>query len=474
MTDPVIDPVIDAVRTRGPAGWGLRRRSVVTAVVVVGVALLAGSAVLLLLLQAALVATVRTEVSNRASDITALIRSDGLDVAAVAVRRGGRSGEVTQVVDSADRVLATSDPRVGGQPLSALRPTDERTAIGTLTDLPGLSDPESRLVASRRVQRDGADYWVLVVAPVQVQEDTVRTVALFLLVAVPLLLVLVGLAVWFLVGRSLGSVERIRRQVGAVDGRHLGQRVPVPPTGDEVALLAQTMNAMLARLQDSDEALRAFLSDAGHELRSPLATVVAALDLTAVDPAAAERLDLVPVVRAEVERLQGLVEDLLTLAKADARTLLPVLRAVDLDDVLEPEVRRLRALGRCRVVAVLPPTQVHGDAARLAQVFRNLLDNAVRHAASEVAVTLVDGDGAVPGTVRVDVDNDGPPVPADQRDRVFERFVRLEPGRDREAGGTGLGLAISAAIVGLHGGTILTGESPAGWCRFSVTLPLER
>ncbi|HEY0239498.1 MAG TPA: HAMP domain-containing sensor histidine kinase [Friedmanniella sp.] len=474
MTDPVIDPVIDAVRTRGPAGWGLRRRSVVTAVVVVGVALLAGSAVLLLLLQAALVATVRTEVSNRASDITALIRSDGLDVAAVAVRRGGRSGEVTQVVDSADRVLATSDPRVGGQPLSALRPTDERTAIGTLTDLPGLSDPESRLVASRRVQRDGADYWVLVVAPVQVQEDTVRTVALFLLVAVPLLLVLVGLAVWFLVGRSLGSVERIRRQVGAVDGRHLGQRVPVPPTGDEVALLAQTMNAMLARLQDSDEALRAFLSDAGHELRSPLATVVAALDLTAVDPAAAERLDLVPVVRAEVERLQGLVEDLLTLAKADARTLLPVLRAVDLDDVLEPEVRRLRALGRCRVVAVLPPTQVHGDAARLAQVFRNLLDNAVRHAASEVAVTLLAGDGAVPGTVRVDVDNDGPPVPADQRDRVFERFVRLEPGRDREAGGTGLGLAISAAIVGLHGGTILTGESPAGWCRFSVTLPLER
>ncbi len=461
------EPRTGALRVWGPARWGLRRRSVVTAVVVVGVALLAGSAVLLVLLQAALVATVRTEVANRTSDVTALVRSDGLRAATLAVQRGGRRGEVTQIVDAQDRVVATSDPRLAAAPLSTLRPTGDRTVIGALPALPLLDDDDDHLVAVSRVSRGGQPYWVVVAAPVQVQADTVRTVALLLLLAVPLLLVLVGLAVRFLVGRSLESVEQIRRQVAAVDAQHLRARVPVPPTGDEVALLAQTMNAMLERLQVSDDALRGFLSDAGHELRSPLATLVTALDLASDDRGAVGRLELGPVLRTEVERLQGLVEDLLTLAKADAHTLLPALRDVDLDDVLEGEVRRLRALGGAEVRAELPPVQVAGDAGRLSQVFRNLLDNAVRHAASTVVVTVhPTADG-----VRVDVDNDGPPVPEGDRERVFQRFVRLEPGRAREAGGSGLGLAISAAIVDLHGGTISAGATPEGWCRFSVVLP---
>ena len=454
----------------GPARWGVRRRAVVTAVVVVGVALLAGSAVLVVLLQASLVAGVRTEVTNRASDIAALLRSDGLRGASLAVERGGRRGAVTQIVGSEGQVLATSDPRLAAAPLSTLRPSRDAVVISTLPDLPLLDDSDDHLLAVRRVTVEDQPAWVMVAAPVQVQADTVRTVALFLLLAVPLLLVLVGLAVRFLVGRSLESVERIRRQVAAVDARHLEARVPVPPTGDEIALLAQTMNAMLDRLEDSDEALRAFLSDAGHELRSPLATLVAALDLPTADVGAPGGLDLAPVLRSEVQRLQDLVEDLLTLAKADARTLLPVLRDVDLDDVLQDEVRRLRALSPVTVTATLPPAQVPGDAGRLGQVFRNLLDNAVRHAASEVVVTLRSG----PDEVRVDVDNDGPPVPEADRQRVFERFVRLEPGRAREAGGTGLGLAISASVVALHGGTIGTGATPEGWCRFTVTLPAAR
>ena len=457
------------LRVWGPSRWGLRRRSVVTAVVVVGVALLAGSAVLLVLLQAALVSTVRTEVTNRTSDIAALVRSDGLRAATLAVERGGRRGAVTQLVGAEGQVVATSDPRAAAAPVSSLRPTGDGTVVGALPDLPLLDDDDDHLVAVRRVVSDGQPYWVLVAAPVQVQADTVRTVALFLLLAVPLLLLLVGLAVRFLVGRSLQSVEQIRRRVAAVDAQHLEARVPVPPTGDEVALLAQTMNAMLERLQVSDEALRAFLSDAGHELRSPLATLVAALDLAADDRGAVERLELGPVLRSEVQRLQGLVEDLLTLAKADARTLLPVLRAVDLDDVLEGEVRRLRALSGVAVRADLPPAQVPGDAGRLSQVFRNLLDNAVRHAASSVAVTVTPGVGEV----RVDVDNDGPPVPPADSERVFQRFVRLEPGRAREAGGTGLGLAISAAVVDAHGGTISTGVTPVGWCRFTVVRPAD-
>lgn len=452
-----------AVGAGGPAGWGVRRRSVLTAVVVVGLALVVGAVLLLVLLQTALVATVRTEVTDRCSDIAALVASDGLDPALVAVRQGGRRGEETQVVDAAGRVLAASDPRLIA-PLSPSRPPEGETAVTALPGLPAVGAADDQLVAARRVVAGGTEAWVLVAAPVQVQADTVQTVAVFLLAALPLLLLLVGLAVWVLVGRSLQSVERIRAQVAAIDPATLADRVEVPPTGDEIALLATTMNGMLDRLHEADLASRTFLSDAGHELRSPLATLVAAIDL--LESGAVDRSELQPVIRAEAQRLQRLVEDLLTLAKADAGTLLPALDDVDVDDVLAGEVRRLRALGGS-VTARLPPARVRGDAGRLGQVFRNLLDNAARYAVHEIAVTVAPEEE----DVLVHVDDDGPPVPPDQRERVFERFVRLDPSRDRDEGGSGLGLAISTAVVAAHGGRLTTGASPEGWCRFTVRLP---
>ena len=172
---------------------------------------------------------------------------------------------------------------------------------------------------------------------------------------------------------------------------------------------------------------------------------------------------------AEVDRLSALVDDLLVLASADEERSLPIaVTEVDLDDVVLAEASLLRSRGMPVSVRV-EPARVVGDAPRLGRVMRNLLENAERHKESEVRMQLSnDGRDAL-----VTVDNDGPPVAPEDRDRIFGRFVRLDDSRTRDTGGTGLGLAIVAEIVKAHGGTTVAEESPDGWCRFSVRLPLE-
>jgi signal transduction histidine kinase len=171
---------------------------------------------------------------------------------------------------------------------------------------------------------------------------------------------------------------------------------------------------------------------------------------------------------AEVDRLSMLVDDLLTLASADERALTIADADVDLDDVVAAEAGALRARGMPVTVHV-EPARVRGDAVRLGRVVRNLLENAERHRTEVVRLRLSRmGDQAL-----LEVDNDGPPVPVEERTRIFSRFVRLDDSRTRETGGTGLGLAIVSEIVAAHGGTVEADESPEGWCRFAVRLPLD-
>jgi signal transduction histidine kinase len=456
-----------AVKPWGPSRWGVRRRSVITAVVVVGAALAVGSAVLLWLLQSALVSTARDGVLARAQDLSTLLAEQGVGEARQNLRDSNRPGEDAQVLDSAGRVVAASDDRLTA-PLSMLRPGPGQSADLVLQDLPALGDTDDYLVGAVGVLIDGEPFVVQVAAPVQVQTNTIQTVALFVLGAIPLILVLVGVSVWALVGRSLLSVERIRQQVATIDSQRLAERVEVPPTGDEIASLATTMNTMLGRLDASDQAQKAFFSDASHELRSPLSTLVTTAEVASADPTGRTWVQTQSTIVSETKRMQFLVEDLLTLAKADSQALVRRLAEVDLEDVLDREIRRLRTLTSHRLVVDLEPARVRGDADRLAQVFRNVFDNAVRHAASSVAVSTVLDDHVV----RVRVDNDGSPIDVAQRERVFERFVRLDESRSRDGGGSGLGLAISAAIMRVHGGTIVTTDTPSGWCRFEITLPL--
>jgi signal transduction histidine kinase len=447
--------------------WGIRKRSVLSAVVVVSFSLLVGGAFLLLVLQSSLTSAAWSNLSVRANDVAKLLAEEGIEETQSTLAEDRRSGEQVQIVDSSNQVVAWSSRRLRGDPISALRPAPGKTAKEQLPQVPELGDDDDEvLVSARGVEVDKQSYVVLVVAPLEVQTDTLRTVGLLLLAAAPLLVALVAVAVWVLVGQSLRTVERIRRQVAEIDGRRLHERVEVPPTGDEIAALASTMNQMLDKLEHSDTTHRAFFSDASHELRSPLSTLVTTAEVASLDQSGKTWLDMQQTVLSESTRMHSLVEDLLTLAKVDAHQLQLDVQDVDLEDVLDSEIKRLRTVSGLQVGAELQPVRVRGDERRLAQVFRNLLENAARHAKS----TIIVGMARRHGEVVVSVDNDGEIISPEDRDRVFERFARLDASRSADGGGSGLGLAISREIMGAHGGTVIATESD-DWCRFEVILP---
>jgi signal transduction histidine kinase len=434
--------------------------------VVVSFSLLVGGAFLLLVLQSSLTSAAWGNLFVRANDVARLLAEEGIRETQSTLAEDRRSGEQVQIVDHANRVVAWSSRRLRGDPISTLSPAPGKTAKEQLPQVPTLGDDDEVLVSARGVEVHEQSYVVLVAAPLEVQTDTLRTVGLLLLAAAPLLVALVAAAVWVLVGQSLRTVERIRRQVAEIDGRRLHERVEVPPTGDEIAALASTMNQMLDKLEHSDNTHRAFFSDASHELRSPLSTLVTTAEVASLDESGKTWLDMQQTVLSESNRMQSLVEDLLTLAKVDAHQLQLDVLDVDLDDVLDSEIKRLRTVSSLQVTADLQPVRVRGDERRLAQVFRNLLDNAARHAKSRIVV----GMERRPSEVVVSVDNDGEIISPEDRDRVFGRFARLDASRSTDGGSSGLGLAISREIMGAHGGTVVATESD-GWCRFEVMLP---
>jgi len=466
--EPVNVPVnVPAEPVRSQSRWGIRKRSVLSAVVVVTFSLLVGGAFLLLVLQSSLVSAEWNNLALRASDVARLLEEEGVRETQSTLSEDRRSGEQVQVIDSANQVVAWSTRRLRGEPISALRPAPGKSAKEQLSNVPALSGDDEVLVSARGVEVKDEAYVVLVAEPLEVQTDTLRTVGLLLLAAAPLLVALVGVAVWVLVGRSLKTVERIRRQVAEIDGRGLSERVEVPPTGDEIAALAVTMNQMLDKLEHSDNTHRAFFSDASHELRSPLSTLVTTAEVASMDDTGKTWLDMQQTVLNESSRMQSLVEDLLTLAKVDAHQLQLDLQEVDLEDVLASEITRLRTVSRLQITAELQPARVRGDERRLTQVLRNLLDNAARYARSMIIVRMQHR----PGEIVVSVDNDGEIISPQDRNRVFERFTRLDSSRSSDGGGSGLGLAISREIMLAHGGTVVATES-GGWCRFEVTLPV--
>jgi signal transduction histidine kinase len=296
-------------------------------------------------------------------------------------------------------------------------------------------------------------------------------------VAVPVALLVLGVTTWFVVGRALRPVESMRREVAEVTAANLSHRLADPGGGDEVSRLAATLNGMLDRLDASATAQRRFVGDASHELKTPLATIRQHAEVALLHPESIDGRALAGTVLGEEARLTALVQGLLVLARADEGALSVARRPVDLDDLVLTEAARLRAeAGAASGAAVsvdataVGPARVRGDEGLLGQVVRNLVANASRHARSTVAVGLVE---TAEGRAVLTVDDDGAGVAADDRARIFERFVRLDEARDRDAGGSGLGLAIVAEIVRVHGGSVRVEEAPLGGARFVVDLPAD-
>ena len=289
-----------------------------------------------------------------------------------------------------------------------------------------------------------------------------------LALAVPLAVAVVGLVVWAVAAQALSPVDRIRRQVDAIDADALDHRVAVRGTGDEVDLLAATMNRMLSRIEESYAAQQRFAGDASHELRSPLATMRQYAELAEAHPGATSTAEIADVVREQGARMQETLEGLLLLARLDERAV-RASDAIDLDDLARAQVARLAGEGLVVDARSVEPVRLRGDARLLRRAVENLVDNARRHARDRIAV----GVRAVDGTALVWVDDDGPGIPESERSRVFDRFVRLDEGRSRDAGGSGLGLAIVLEIVRVHGGSVRIDTAPLGGARVVIELPIR-
>jgi signal transduction histidine kinase len=300
-------------------------------------------------------------------------------------------------------------------------------------------------------------------------EQMIGTAGQMLAITAPVVAVVAGVVTYLLVRRSLRSVEAIRSRVSAISAFDLGERVPVGRRSDEISALAVTMNDMLARIEAGHAAQRRFVGDASHELRSPLATVVSALEIGATHPDLLDRTLLTNALLPEARRMQTLVENLLLLARADERGL-PLRRVeTDLDDLATAEAARLKRETTLRIVSDLSAVKASVDPDGFVRLLRNLADNAARHATSEVTIVVrAEGDNAV-----VQVIDDGPGIPAAARDKVFERFFRLDADRSRRGGGTGLGLAIVSEIVAAHDGSVSIEDRRSGaGTVVTVQLPL--
>ena len=287
---------------------------------------------------------------------------------------------------------------------------------------------------------------------------------------IPVLVLALGALVWWLVGSTLRPVEDIRMEVaeiGATDSSR--ERVPRPGTDDEIDRLSMTMNEMLARLESSVGRQQQFVADASHELRSPLTRLRTELEVDLAETTDSGERETLSGLLEEVVGMQRIVEDLLFLARSDAGKSDGAFQRLDLDDLVLQEGRRIQSHQRVEVdLSTVSGAHVTGDAGQLTRAISNLMDNAERHARSRVKLSLEEsGAEAV-----LAVEDDGPGIPLQHAEMVFERFARLDEARTAATGGTGLGLAISREIVERHHGSLSLLPSDEGGARFELRVPL--
>jgi two-component system OmpR family sensor kinase len=291
------------------------------------------------------------------------------------------------------------------------------------------------------------------------------------------LLTLAGaLGASYLIGTRFSSpLRRMAAVATKVDAGDLHPRIhDVGGRGDEVLVLADAFNHMLDRLTDAFASQRAFVADASHELRTPLTVIRGQLEVLASqrNPSGAEVRRVEGLVQAEIARISRLVDDLLVLAKAEQTEFLRV-QNIELAAFVQELWDGVSLLAARRFeLGPVPQGTLTADPDRLAQALRNLVSNAIEHTAPERGLVRLEVEPRPGRRVRFTVSDDGPGIPPDQRERVFDRFHRTDAARDRASGGTGLGLAIVQAIVVAHGGWARAGESAQAGARIELELPL--
>jgi signal transduction histidine kinase len=427
----------------------VRLRITVVATLVFAVAFVGASVLLVRAVRGSMEDRLREDTLDAANAVTQQLEAGAPpEDIAIAYRRA-----LVQIRDSSGHVVTG----VINEPIQV--PLDPNPLGVTVS-----GEAEGQVYVAQGVDTPGGDFQVVATSPLAEVAANIDSLVGVLQVGIPLLVVAIALLMWWLVGRALQPVDAIRLEVEAISHGTLHRRVPVPTSHDEVARLAGTMNAMLDRLESASTRQREFVSDASHELRSPIAAIKANLEVSLRHAGDTDWSTVASDVLAEDERMERVVGALLELARLDEHAGAEV-DDVDVDDVALDEASRVNGV-TVRTDGV-SAGRIRGRREQLALAVRNLLGNAVRHADSTVAIGVRrDGDA-----VELTVDDDGPGIAPDDREHVFERFTRLDEGRARDAGGAGLGLAIVRAVAERAGGTVTVDESPLGGARFALRLP---
>ncbi|WP_166353949.1 sensor histidine kinase [Phytoactinopolyspora limicola] len=441
----------------------LRAKLTIAATTVAELGLVLGGALIVVLLQQVLLRDLDESARSHAHDIAALVEADRLTDPLPS-----SGAAVAQVVDAQNRVLTSTPggdrlaPILGGLDLAAARAGDAVTMPGTRL---GHAEP-FRAVGVQAGPPDDPQT-VLVAVSLAEQRRTAHLLRLAVIAVSTAVAVAVGVLSWFITGRTLRPVEQLRSGAAEITGAGERRLLPVPAARDELHRLATTLNDMLRRLETASARQRAFVADAAHELRSPIATLRTELEVSLAHPEAVDPHETAQEALAEVDRMARLVEDLLVLARLDEPRRSSA-APIELREVVEEVIDSYREPRVPVHIDALAPAWVYGNRDALGRMIRNLVDNALRHAANRVDIEI--RSFGVISDLRIS--NDGPPVPHADRERIFERFTRLDDARSRDAGGTGLGLAIVREVAQAHGGDVHVEDAYPG-ARFTVRIPIR-
>ncbi|MFD7104238.1 sensor histidine kinase [Streptomyces celluloflavus] len=448
-----------------PTGWlrrlrprTVRGRAAVAAALTMALVLTVGGGWLAATLRANLLdnTTGRTELAARkvAAQVDTGVLPEQLGAPASGV-------DVVLVTDGTGGVVAASRWQAASlaADLAGFRPPAEQdSASQIVVGGPVAANERADVVVVRAAPPGGGERYVYAVTVLSDVDDATHAIRVGMLVVAPLLIILAAAIAWAVTGLALRPVTAIRTELAAVTERELDRRVPDPAGGDEVALLARTVNATLDRLEEAVGRQRQLVADASHELRNPIAAVRSRLEVALAGEPGPALAEAVRAALGDTERLQRIAADLLLLARLDAH---PPRAAepVDLALLAAEEAARRRAPRVPLAVRAQAPVPVRGDPAQLERLLTNLVDNALRYAASRVRITAEPLPG---GGARLEVADDGPGIAPADRELVFERFARLDAARDRERGGSGLGLAIARGLARAHGGDLTVAGEPDG------------
>ena len=445
----------------------VRSRATIGASFVLAVALAVGAFAAAGLVRRALTSNAESLLIDRVDEVETLIHA-GL-LSRVLAPTGREVGQV-QVVDSSGGVVAVTPglagttrldvidpPAVGGE----TRATIDGNAIG------GVPGQEYRIVA-RTVDSSFGPLTIYAVTSLDAAHRAQHYLQNSLLIGLPLLVALAAVVISRVVARALAPVDAMRAEVDRIEAADLSGRVEASTSDDEIANLGLTLNRMLDRLEEASNQQQLFAAAASHELRSPLSTIRTELEVGLAYPDRTEWAKVAEDSLIEVARLEELTRDLRVLTRSRSMQA-SAATPIQLSDVVAAEVALRRPARDLRYHTSIHRAEVAADPDSVVRVVRNLLDNAERHAQSDIRVAVSsDADGS-----SLSVANDGPAIPAEDRERIFEPFMRLDEARSLDIGGSGLGLAIARSIMTALGGSIVATGIETG-AQFIAWFPLPQ